>query len=354
MSVIPKASGTIFGGEFLEYPPQKDYAKTEVGADPSWKGGHLPFIKSSKIATAELPLEPSFKRFLDLLWKPAELHRDLPQTNYLAQTRVAGAGARQALQPGRPPVPTFQNVSPTKPAAQAPHLDGLARDWKGMLDLKREIAFTFRGDSRSPQDMKTVYKGFQPNSARNDQMYLHNQVFEAFASYLQRGYQKQITLDQFKDALSKAMSDPQSTRLFVEYASWRMLIKSEEMHIGRMLANEVLKGYISTTKAVPVAKGFALTKVGATEGWVYCVLIEGGYEVPDQGKSHWTATFGEQEIAYPGAVAWDKIYGFRKVMKATRKFEGNIFLRSGFTASEKDAAEQVDKLLSGKVQKQNE
>jgi hypothetical protein len=159
-------------------------------------------------------------------------------------------------------------------------------------------------------------------------------------------------LDEFKSALANGMSDPATQKIFVQYSVWRMIMKSEEMHLGRMLAHEVLKGYISSTKALTVAKGFATMKPGATDGWVYCVLLEGGYVVPGKDANNpWTQMFGEQEIAFPGAVPWDKVYGFRKVMPEDKKFSGSIFLRSSFTVRDQQAAEKVYKLMSGKVQK---
>jgi hypothetical protein len=81
-------------------------------------------------------------------------------------------------------------------------------------------------------------------------------------------------------------------------------------------------------------------------------LFEGGYFVPGRDANNpWRKMFGEQAIAFPGAVPWDKVYGFREVMPQDKKFSGNIFLRSSFTVRDQQAAEQVYRVMSGKAQK---
>jgi hypothetical protein len=361
--VLPDAIGNMFGWDFLEYRPI-DYGQQEQPGNVSWpqKAGELPFIPCKSMVSRMQPLDAAFEDFLQHLFRAGVVDKSQPQRNFLAQTRKAGQGAPQTFtSSGTVPFydPKASAMRPTKGTADVreavvkanPHLRGTASDWKKMLDLKRETAYTFRGDSRDPTELKTKFNGFQPSSTRTDNSFLEGAVFDTFADYMQRAYKKTITLAEFKTALANSsMADPSSKQLFVQYSVWRMLMKSEEMHLGRMAAHEVLKGYVSSTKAVPVAKGYSLMKDSATEGWVYCLLLEGGYLVPEQGKDAWTQMFGEQEIAYPGAVPWDRVYGFRKVLKVSRKFSGNVFLRSTFASRDNSAAEQVYTLLSGKPQ----
>lgn len=361
--MLPDAIGNMFGWDFLEYRPI-DYGQQEQPGNVSWpqKAGELPFIPCKSMVSRMQPLDAAFEDFLQHLFRAGVVDKSQPQRNFLAQTRKAGQGAPQTFtSSGTVPFydPKASAMRPTKGTADVreavvkanPHLRGTASDWKKMLDLKRETAYTFRGDSRDPTELKTKFNGFQPSSTRTDNSFLEGAVFDTFADYMQRAYKKTITLAEFKTALANSsMADPSSKQLFVQYSVWRMLMKSEEMHLGRMAAHEVLKGYVSSTKAVPVAKGYSLMKDSATEGWVYCLLLEGGYLVPEQGKDAWTQMFGEQEIAYPGAVPWDRVYGFRKVLKVSRKFSGNVFLRSTFASRDNSAAEQVYTLLSGKPQ----
>ena len=118
-----------------------------------------------------------------------------------------------------------------------------------------------------------------------------------------------------------------------------------------MVANEALKGFISTTKAVTVAKAYA----GTNGGWAYAMFVNGGFHLPTKDEAgsvnNWTALFGEEEIAYPGSIPWPQVVGFRKV-GSDAKFEGPIYLRDSFVELEKDAAMSVFELLSGKSQKQ--
>jgi hypothetical protein len=76
-------------------------------------------------------------------------------------------------------------------------------------------------------------------------------------------------------------------------------VENEAYHIGRMLANETLKGYISTTRSVTVATGFAVG--GGGPGWVYVLQLCGGFLIDQVGKlaEEWVKLWTEQEIAFP-------------------------------------------------------
>jgi hypothetical protein len=117
--------------------------------------------------------------------------------------------------------------------------------------------------------------------------------------------------------------------------------------VRQRVIEEALQGFMSTTRAATVAKAYA----GAKGGWVYILFVNGAYLIPDQTAHKWTNIFGEQEIAMPGSVSWDRVKGFRQV-EATdeKKFTGPIYLRDDFDASESAAAEQCYKLLSGMKQ----
>jgi hypothetical protein len=134
--------------------------------------------------------------------------------------------------------------------------------------------------------------------------------------------------------------------MILDYSIWRALADREAVHMGRMLAEEAMKGYISTTRATTVAKAFA--KDG---GWVYVSLVRGGFHVPEKGKTDWTKIFGEQELAFPGTIEWRDIFGFRQVSPSGgKRFVGPIYLRKGFETKNCTAFRQVHDLLSGKPQ----
>ena len=335
-----KPLGIAFGGLFSYFEPDEKIARQEEAGIRDWKGGALPFIPA-KDHIPMAPLEPALEKFLSHFWKPGIKPAAPPR----ARSPLMGSHRPGTGVPDLPfyrPIPApSQNPLPAAFQDKAPHLAGIARDWQAMLDLKRVIAYGFRGDKRDPGTIRAA-GGFHPPATRQDDHYLYGAVFEQFKDYLQKRYNKTITLDEYKNALSKAM-DTQSRELFLEYSIWRAIIGQEALHLGRMLANEALKGYISTTKAVTVAKGFG------EGGWVYCTLVRGGYLVPEKGKHKWTTIFGEEEIAFPGSIPWENVAACRKV-NDSRKFDGPIFMRPGFEREDPAASQQIYELLSGKKQ----
>jgi hypothetical protein len=283
------------------------------------------------------------EKFLKHVWKAGVVNTAAPQRNFLAQQR--GPVAPEIFPEKYKPIPNPIAAPPAQNPSQVQHLAGVARDWKGMLDIETVTAYAFRGETtRKPQDIKDV-QGFHPSSTRDAAAYLNppqGKVFLAFQEYMKRRYNKDITEKDYTDAI--LVSPDKFKTLFREYSTWRALLKEEELHLGRMVAKEALKGYISSTKSTTVAKGYA-----GDDGWVYCVLVRGGYLVPAQGKIQWTSIFGEQGIAFPGSIPWSDVYGFRKVNQ--NKFTGSIWLRSGSGWMDDKTKEKIYKLLSGKVQK---
>ena len=266
-----------------------------------------------------------------------------------AQQKLADAGKH------------FKQVSPTKNlgspvdlSSQFPHLQAIATDWTEHVKLKRVCAYTFRGDSRAPLAIKTA-GGFTPPSSRTDEYYFKNVLHPQFESYMKRRFSKDVDWNTFSDAFNTSSgNDDSKKRLLLDYSIWRAIVDQEALHMGRMLAEEALKGYISTTRSVKTAKAFA-----KKDGWVYLALIRGGFHVPAKGATAWTKIFGEQELAFPGKVDWRDIFAFRQVGnrpgannkgKLRNVFVGPIYFRSGFEGKNCSAFRQAHDLLSGKVQ----
>ena len=57
------------------------------------------------------------------------------------------------------------------------------------------------------------------------------------------------------------------------------MLDREAMHRGRMAADQLGKGYVSTTKSTSVAKGFSYG------GHVYAARVIGGFHLPSKGAS---------------------------------------------------------------------
>ena len=344
--------------EFVEYEPL-DFAAEEEPGSLDWpkKNGTLDYIRSMTAGPLP-PLDPRLEALLDHAWKSAKPSNPMPPppgAPFIAGHRAPpppnSIGAHRVPNVANP-VYTPITVPPVKhPSATfnlqtlaAPHLKtAFAQDWNLQKDIPRVRAFAFRGDTRTPQLIRGA-GGFQPPITRNDSSYLEKAVYPQFSQWLKARARVEISLQQFLACVQATMTDRKVLQDFIYYGTWRALVAQEQFHLGRMLANETLKGFVSTTRATTVAKGFA-----KTNGWVYLLMVDGGYLVPDKEKHSWTTIFGEQEIAFPGSVPWNKIFAYRNV--GGGKFTGPIYMRKGFEASEPKAVMDVYQLLSGKRQR---
>ncbi len=342
--------GLLPGGEFHIYRPDPAAAAEEVPGG-HWQGSELPFIMSNSHVPMA-PLEPSLEKLFQSIWKEANANTAAPHRVLAGQQRLAPQMTigRQRIAPA--PEPAYKKipnlVTAPKFAEHAAHLQGTARDWVGMLSINRVVAYCFRGDSRDHTAIKAA-GGFFPPSTRNDRKYLEETVFPHFRDYMKRRFGFDIPLSIFMHAVTNSM-DVSTRNLFLEYSLWRALVATEELHLGRMLANEALKGYISTSRAVTTAKAFACD-FGKRDGYVYAVLVRGGYLVPTQAIGTWTEFFNEQEVAYPGPILWPDVVGWRQVRKNGMFTPGSpVFLRTDFYKKDAQAAEQVFVLLSGQRQ----
>jgi hypothetical protein len=245
-----------------------------------------------------------------------------------------------------PYVKQVQPLSPGKVTITSDvnrHLQGVPTDWKTHDQLTRVSAYTLRGDTRDPETVKG-HRGFQPPITRTDKYYVDTVIYPEFNGYMQRRFGTEVSKDDFDRALVYTCCEDER-RLLNNFFVWRGLVEREAYHAGRMLASETLKGYISTTRSVKVAKSFA-----KKNGWVYVLLVKGGFVIPDKGSHYWTEEFGEQEIAFPGAVPWEGVFGFRHLEQNSSKFTGPVYLRKGFKFRNPKAFTQVFELLSGKKQ----
>ena len=242
-----------------------------------------------------------------------------------------------------------QSLPANQPKPDLSYLQGIANDWAKMAELEWISAYTFRGDKRNPDQIKSA-SGFKPPSTRTDDAYIKGKVYESFKKYLMARWQIDLSKtpaldngDKFLAMVQGITNEDEST--FYQYMAWRTIVKSEELHLGRMLADETLKGYISTSRAVAVAKGFAGT------GWVYVLRLSNGIVVPAKDGDHpWTKIFGEQEIAYPGGLGWDAVMGFRQVTQGKFAPGQPLYIRKSLQKEDPKTFDILYDLLSGKPQ----
>lgn len=225
--------------------------------------------------------------------------------------------------------------------------DAIASDWKLFDLIQRTNAVTFRGDSRSPLRVISEAHGFYPPNSRKDDDYLENNIVVAFQDYISRRYQD-IPPDPKKilDAIKAVAVSPEAKKLVVDYMMWRKITEGEAIHLGRMVQNECLKGYISTARSIDTALGFA-TANGARPGWVYLTVVHGGFVVPLGKQDYWGSH--EWEIAQWGPIPDTRIVGFVHAVSKDNKLtpEGPIFILRNFRWSEPDAFKRMFKIMSG-------
>lgn len=335
----------ILGGEFAFYEPISYFAKedaqygTEDNLDP---------IQGSN-PTPPPPLEHYYGNLLKRIWEAAS-----PSPAALAAGRsefvLAGTRAPQ----GPVPAPRPRLTNPIAFPGAAAYLQGVATDWKKLEEIQRiSDVFTFRGDSRTPHEIRKQYDGFQPPCTRTDDAYIKGAVYTQFAGYMKRRFQTDITPqvsdNEFLSLVRQEIPATAHRDLWIEYTIWRALCESEQGHIGRMVAAEALKGFTSTSKAVAVAKRFACANK-TKRGTVYVIRVDHGFVVPEKAKHEWTHLFGEAEIAVFGTVPWSRVYGYRAVFDRLFVPNDHVAIRYELTHTDPEVFQQVYELLSGKAQ----
>ena len=255
----------------------------------------------------------------------------VPQTpkDFSAQTR-----------PVRPP----GSITTTFPNSSA-----IASDWKTFNSIKRTNAVTFRGDTRSPYEVISKSNGFNPPNSRTDRYYLENNIHVAFNDYLTRRYNRPaLSQAAFLAAVDKTVRTSEEKKLLVDYMMWRKICEREAVHLGRMVESECLKGYISTARAIETSLNFG-TNFGKKDGWLYLVVVHGGFVVPMDMQMHWSTQ--EAEIAQWGPIPAERIVGFMQLKGqfSTGFPMSKIFMRKSFRKNEPKAFETMLDVMSGKT-----
>lgn len=315
----------LFEGEFeaFEIPDRAQATAARVQCDAS----NMRYIRARSDSKIDFDYRAFYERMARYGWKAA--------TGPSAQAQAAGVrGTVRPVGMHRDLVAVPLDRDMSRPGL------GLARstNWDLILDLKRVNAYAFRGEKRQP-DVIRAAGGFQPPSMRTDSHYVAA-VASNFSKYMQARFNQ--TIDQ-QQIINYIQGQGQSGRLFVEYEIWRGILRKEELHIGKMVANEFLKGFISTSRNVETAKQFFdNTSEGgwAANGAVYAVHTEGGFLLPDLAKHVHGSKKNEAEIAHPGALPWSKVMAFRpynlKNLSDPRTYKqpNRIYMRQGFQSAD--------------------
>lgn len=306
-----------FADEFEAIPlPSEDAAKAHM---LDCHAGNMTYIPSNKALPAVLPYADFFQRMANHHWRAA-------QPNVGAQRTARPMGAHRDLVAN--PLMVDRSRKPF----------GVARDWALIPGLQRVSAYVFRGDKRHPTMVKAD-GGFLPPSRRTDDRYI-NVIASKFVEYMQQRYGRTVDTN---EAVAYIKGQGPSGRTFVEFEMWRELLSFEEMHIGRMVASEFLKGFVSTSRDVRVAYDFRTQ--GSADGYngdsaVYALHSEGGFLLPPRAQHVHGTKENEAEIAHPGILPWSHVMAFRTYLKInfsdarTFKKTGVIFFRKGFRTND--------------------
>ncbi len=331
-------------GEFEAFNPNPNYGWPNAvrGAAPS--KGAWPIIEPRHAPPVPQQLPDVITRVLKSCWKATEPKSQ--RGNVVMGARDMSSRGQAALQ-AQQYAPQVRPVRANIETVMG-NLDAIASDWDRFGEIERTNAVAFRGDSRKPAD---VFKagGFTPPTSRTDAWYLENAVFEAFDDYLFRRYKRHITKPEFLWAVRDGRAMASDSQLLIEYTAWRRIVSSESAHLGRMVENECLKGYISCSKSIDSSLAFA-TNTYNRPGWLYLVIVHGGFIVPFKASPKFKAVWntGEAEIAQWGAIPAERIVGFTHVQQIAKP-DGPIFIRKSFRKNDPKAFEIMFNVMSGRT-----
>jgi hypothetical protein len=326
--------------EFEAFKPYPKY---------SWEKGKRNPPKSKDVWKIVVPktaprigqLPQIIENMMKMTWKYSEPSAGAQRGNVIM-------GMRGGIAPSFVQNQTYHSqVRPTKPAIYTtlPNNSAIASDWKVFQQIERTNAVTFRGDSRPPQVVINQCNGFNPPITRTDRYYLENNIFDHFQYYLQNRYQRPLAKSDFLRAIDSVVPTEEDKKLLVDYMMWRKITEREAVHLGRMVEQECLKGYISTARAIDSAVMFG-TRYNHQTGWVYLTIVHGGFVVPWEKTAIWGSE--EAEIAQWGPIPAERIVGFAR-FTARGFLDSSIYIRRSFRKSEPDAFETMFKVFSGKT-----
>ncbi|UAJ09595.1 hypothetical protein [Polymorphobacter megasporae] len=308
-------------------------------------GKHHPYPQITPITPHEYtPIDMMTQQLIDSMWKRAEPAAGAVRGGVQIGRREKPA-APDSLAIGRREQPAVRDTTAYNPHVNVtnPHSkSGFPEDWAYMKQIPRTNAITFRGDSRGPAQVLTASGGFSPPSSRTDRYYLENVISGFFIDYMQRRYKRTVTKADFLASIDQTITSGNAKKLLVDYLMWRKITQGEQFHLGNMLSQECLKGYISTSRNPHLASYFG-SRFNKVPAWVYVTLVHGGYVVPASGEKWGTM---EQEIAQWGPIVAADIVGFRKTDPWGTPLSP-IYMRRSFRKKEPKAFEAAFNMLSG-------
>ncbi len=311
----------MFGSEF-DAVPLPNQAEAQARA-LNCSRDNMNFIRSMIPVSIQHSYAAFFTTMAQRQWRPARVNTATPQ--------------------GRPAFGTHRPAG--APDNSRPLYGKHATDWDKIRDLDRVNAYVFRGDKRRVSDIRAA-GGFQPPSTRTDEPYM-KLIGTRFAKYMKERFNRDVDADEVYQYIR---GQGKQGRDFTEYQIWRSILEGEKFHIERMVTDEFLRGFISTSRDVRVAQGFCLQTSAdgqrAPTFAVYALHTEDGFLLPPRAQ-HVHGSNGEAEVAHPGLLPWKNVMGFRTFIDVnfddprTFRKSGVIFMRKGFQAADPKGYQEV-------------
>jgi hypothetical protein len=307
---------------------------------------------------AKLPISPfplQLTRLIESLWMRACVSEGQQRSDISIGQQRGPVNIDPTPYHYQPPL--HPQVAPIQPAVNS-HMklldkSAFPQDWKLMNDIRRMNAYTFRGDARGPALI--LQTGFEPSAMRDDDGFLKGNIYNYFKEYFKVRFQMElpahVTPEYFLNMVREQFPTVEDREILVHYFYWRKLCEREQFHLGRMVAHECLKYYVSTTRSLKTAVQFA-TRYCTVNGWVYVTLVRGGLVVPLPGQH--IIFQQEHEIAQLGPIGPNELVGFRHYDNDNITFDGPAYFRRSFRKNEPAAFLKTYKILCGKLQKGSE
>ena len=324
-----------FGDEF-DVIPLPDETQAQANA-PKCDMTNMKYIKSH-LPMAHIGLQDFFTQMSKRQWQTATPFVSRTNSPMHVAKGMLAIGARRDLSAN----PMMKDVS--KPLYKGGH----AKDWDLIPGLERVNAYAFRGDRRSPRTLQ-LSGGFKPPSMRSDEGYFGT-IARHFSFYMKERFGLDIKEE---DVIQYIKGKGPAGRVFTEYQIWRSILKGEELNIGKMVQEEFMKGFVSTTRNVKVAHRYVTKQSDDNrsdfQGAVYVLHSEGGFLLPPKSLHAHGTKDDEAEIAHPGSIPWAKVMAFRPYTTVdwttmdARSFVRNnyLFIRKGFAKADPKAYEKV-------------
>jgi hypothetical protein len=263
----------------------------------------------------------------------------------------------QESQTSAPSKSRKKTKSKTSAPSESPDISGVSSLKKLNRGLERVTCYAFRGDSRDPIAIRAA-GGFFCNVTRKK--FFHEDLPEQAAIV-------DSTLKKASEARpngSKTEKDEETPATLFE-----ALLKFKVFDLKNYIVSEHFGGFISTTTSIAIAKCFSNFWQNTmynypkdpknSQNFCYAMRAINGFVLPSNKDTtaelktlHEFLRFPEQEVAVPGMIGWNEVFGFRlcRVQSQGQVFAGPVWILKSVPNIDRPGFQSLFDLLSGKSQ----